>query len=57
MLYPYNHQFILYDDIKESLSGFGRIIEFRTYSKNREGNLDPSFAEVKKNWIMNIKEG
>ena len=42
MLYPYTHKFILYDDIKESLTGFMRVIEFRCFQTDSEGLADPS---------------
>jgi hypothetical protein len=57
MLYPYTHQFILYDDIKDSLTGFGRFMYYRCLAKNRLGDYDPTFDAEKQNWIMEIKEG
>lgn len=57
MLYPYTHQFILFDDIKEVLTGFGRFTYYRCFSKNELGEFDPSFSDAKGNWLMNIKEG
>mmetsp|Transcript_11178 Transcript_11178/g.18792 ORF Transcript_11178/g.18792 Transcript_11178/m.18792 type:complete len:192 (+) Transcript_11178:174-749(+) len=57
MLYPYTHNFVLFDDIKNSLNGFGRFIEFRCIVKNRLGQHDPTFSSKKENWISSVKEG
>mgnify|MGYP006100195373 FL=1 len=57
MLYPYTHQFILFDDIKEVLNGFGRMTYYRCFVKNALGEFDPSFSDAKGNWLMTIKEG
>lgn len=58
MLYPYTHQFILFDEIKGALNGFGRFTYYRCFSKNEMGEYDPSFSTgSKENWLMEIKEG
>ena len=57
MLYPYTHQFVLYDDIRESLTGIGRFMQFRCYCKNNFGEYDPTHDADISNWIMEIKEG
>jgi len=57
MLYPYKHQFLLFDDIKDALTGFGRFIEYRCMSKNRHDQPDPTCDNRKGNWVLKIKEG
>jgi hypothetical protein len=57
MLYPYTNQFVIYDDIKDSLTGFGRIMSYRCFATNEHGDYDPTFDAEKQNWIMEIKEG
>lgn len=53
MLYPYHNKFLMLDEIKDSLTGIGRIIEYRCCNRN----VDPSQDFDKQNWIMSIKEG
>jgi len=57
MLYPYTNQFVLFDDIKDSLTGYGRFMEYRCFTTNPKGDYDPTFDANKNNWIMEIKEG
>jgi hypothetical protein len=58
MLYPFKHKFILYDDIKDSLTGFMRVIEFRCFKADHDGLPDPSQeGSEKHNWILNMSEG
>jgi len=57
MLFPYTHQFVLFDDIRDSLTGFGRFMQYRCLGKNKFGDYDPTFDAEKQNWIMEIKEG
>jgi len=57
MLYPYTHQFVIFDDIKSALTGFGRMMSYRCLAKNKRGDFDPTFDAEKLNWIMEIKEG
>lgn len=58
MLYPYTNKFLLLDDIKDSLTGFARIIEFRCFNAGMDGKADPSLdGSVRHNWILSITEG
>ena len=47
MLFPYTHQFILFDDIRDSLTGFGRFMHYRCLGKNKFGDYDPTFDAEK----------
>ena len=59
MLYPYNKQFLLFEEIKSALNGYGRFIYFRTFNTNHNGDPDPTFVDINKkdNWIESVKEG
>jgi len=48
----------LWDDVKDSLNGIGRIVEFRCFSKNQFGEYDPTISGgAVQNSIIKIKEG
>ena len=58
MIYPYDHKFVIYEDIKSALTGYGRMMFYRTFSKDRHGRPDPTVADCEdQNWIDKIKEG
>jgi hypothetical protein len=42
MIYPYTHKFLHWDDIKDCFTGFARIIEFKCFSKDINGEFDPT---------------
>jgi hypothetical protein len=43
MLYPFEKKFLLFDEIAPALTGFARIIEFRAFKLDKDGNGDPTF--------------
>lgn len=58
MLYPYSHKFLLWDDIAPALSGYGRFMYFRSFSKCLKGSVDPTVPDsAGDQWITVIKEG
>lgn len=58
MIYPFTRKFLLYDDIKESLTGYARIVSFRCFFTGTDGLPDPTADNVEKyNWIMTVQEG
>jgi hypothetical protein len=58
MLYPFTNKFHLFDEIKEALTGFARIIEFRCFKAGMDGLADPSQdGAYMHNWILSITEG
>ena len=42
MQHPHNDKFYNYDLIKESLTGYGRMIYYRADDKDEDGNPDPT---------------
>ena len=46
MLYPFQHKFLLYEEIAESLTGLAKIIEFRCFKEAHDGEADPSQEEA-----------
>ena len=58
MLYPFTNKFHLFDEIKDALTGFARIIEFRCFKAGMDGLADPSQdGAYMHNWILSITEG
>ena len=58
MLYPFDHKFILFDDIADCMTGYGRFVEFRCFKMGNDGFADPSAdGAYLKNWILSICEG
>lgn len=58
MIYPYDHKFLIFNDIKSALTGYGRMMFYRTFSKDRHGKPDPTVTDCEnENWISLIKEG
>ena len=57
MVYPFTDKFVLWDEIRDSLTGYGRMIYYQTFTKDRSGQPDPTVISSQKNWIMFIKEG
>lgn len=58
MLYPYKNKFILWDDIKDSLTGFARVIEFRCFRNGNDKQADPTYeGAFRENWLISITEG
>ena len=65
MLYPYTRKFLTLDEIKDSLNGYARIIEFHCFmagseycSETQEYYPDPTQeGAYDKNWILSITEG
>lgn len=58
MLYPFNQKFLLWDDIKSSLNGIARIIEFRCFYYDKFNKPDPTVDQAKKyKWILSMSEG
>ena len=58
MITPFTHKFVLYDDIKDCLTGFVRIIEFRCAKRDNDGFPDPTIDDAKAyNSILSITEG
>ena len=57
MQHPHNDKFYNYDLIKESLTGYGRMIYYRADDKDEDGNPDPTQISGRKNWLMRITEG
>ena len=52
---PRNH-FINKDDIKQYLTGFGRIIEYGTHHIDKNGNYNPNI-DPSQNYIISMSEG
>ena len=48
MLYPYDNKFLNYNEIAPSLTGYARIIEFRSFQKGHDGLSDPTFGDSHK---------
>ena len=58
MLYPFTQKFLCWEDIKQHLTGYVRIIEFRCFIAGLDGRADPTMENSKQyNWVMNITEG
>lgn len=58
MLYPFDHKFILFDDIADCMTGYARIVEFRCFKTGHDGFADPSAdGAYLQNWILSISEG
>lgn len=58
MVYPYQHKFVLYDQIASALTGYGRFMYFRTFATDRHGAPDPTVSNSEsEHWITVIKEG
>lgn len=58
MLYPFEHKFVLFEDIKDCLTGYARFIEFRCFQQGLDGFSDPSMdGAFQKNWILSMTEG
>jgi len=62
MLYPYIHKFLFFDDIKDSLTGYGRFIYYRAMCKvkspeTNDVDFDPTHEGNTMNWLSSIKEG
>lgn len=58
MIPPFAHKFVLFDEIKDCLTGFVRIIDFRCFKLDYEGNADPTVDGAKMfNGLLSITEG
>ena len=58
MMAPFTHKFVLFDDIKDCLTGFVRMIEFRCVKLDEEGYPDPSLDSANSyNGLLSITEG
>ena len=58
MIPPFTHKFVLFDEIKDCLTGFVRIIDFRCLKLDDEGNVDPTLNGAKiYNGLLSITEG
>ena len=58
MLYPYENKFLNYNEIAASLTGYARIIEFRSFQTGTDGKADPTNGDCnKQNWILSMTEG
>lgn len=58
MLYPYENKFLYYNDIAPSLTGYARILEFRSFQQGADGQSDPTYGNSNKmNWILSMTEG
>lgn len=58
MLYPYDEKFLKYNELAPSLTGYARIIEFRSFAKSGDGKADPTQGDCQKqNWILSMTEG
>ena len=59
MIYPYTRKFVLFDDIKDQLTGYVRMIEFRCLkNEGIDGYPDPSLPNSHyHNFLMTISEG
>ena len=57
-MYPYKNKFILWEDIKDSLTGFARVIEFRCFRNGNDKQADPTYeGAYRENWLISISEG
>ena len=58
MIPPSTHKFVLFDEIKDCLTGFVRIIDFRCFKLDSEGYADPTVEDANLfNGLLSITEG
>jgi hypothetical protein len=46
MIYPYEKKYLTFDEIAPALTGFARIIEFRSFKLDKDGVGDPTFSNA-----------